>query len=86
MLGAFLMDRKLKVNDKVLQVADITVKVTDRKTRETDRPWNISCFKLYFSVNFENFVEVYVNVNGILLPIRKGGDGFEDDSGGSKGV
>lgn len=80
------MDRRLKVNDKVLQVADITVKVTDRKTRETDRPRNISCFKLYFSVNFENFVEVYVNVNGILLPIRKGGDGIEDDSGGSKGV
>lgn len=40
----------------------------------------------YFSVNSENFVELYVNVNGILLPIRKGGDGFDDNSGGSKAV
>lgn len=58
--------------DKVLKVADITVKVTDRVSKVWDRPWGISCLKLYFSVNFENFVEVYVNVNGILLPIRKG--------------
>ncbi|MCT6903568.1 MAG: hypothetical protein M3Z48_10025, partial [Lactobacillus sp.] len=46
--------------------------VLDRKTKETDKTWEISCPKLYFSVNSENFVEVYVNVNGILLPIRKG--------------
>jgi len=58
--------------DKVLKVADITVKVTDRVSKVWDRSWEISCLKLYFSVNFENFVEVYVNVNGILLPIRKG--------------
>ncbi len=53
-------------------MADITVKVTDRVSKVWDRSWEISCLKLYFSVNFENFVEVYVNVNGILLPIRKG--------------
>ncbi len=66
MFGAFFF------LDKVLKVADITVKVTDRVSKVWDRPWGISCLKLYFSVNFENFVEVYVNVNGILLPIRKG--------------
>ena len=56
----------------MLKVVDITVKVADRVSKVWDRPWEISCLKLYFSVNFENFVEVYVNVNGILLPIRKG--------------
>ncbi|TBV88026.1 MerR family DNA-binding transcriptional regulator [Lysinibacillus sp. OL1] len=59
------MDRRLKMRDKVPNVLD-------RRSKETNKPWEISCPKLYFSVNSENFVEVYVNVNGILLPIRKG--------------
>lgn len=59
------MDRRLNMRDKVPNV-------TDRKTKDMDKPWEISCFKLCFSVNSENSVVVYVNVNGILLPIRKG--------------
>lgn len=59
------MDRRLNMRDKVPNV-------TDRKTKDMDKPWEISCFKLCFSVNSKNSVVVYVNVNGILLPIRKG--------------
>ncbi|MGN4126763.1 hypothetical protein ACMGD3_17415 [Lysinibacillus sphaericus] len=73
------------MTDRTVEATDRTVEATD-KTTEVTGIASFIYFKYFFSNYYENVVEVYVNVNDILMVIVKGGIGCEDDTRGGKRI